>query len=130
MERAAIFLFTSDRQEGWGAVVNEAMNSGCAVIASDAAGSVPYLIRDGENGMVYHSGDVEMLTEKIRYLLQNPEEACRLGTGAYETMVTLWNAETAAERFLHMADAAANGMDMNQLYDSGPCSPAEERSAK
>ena len=127
MERAAIFLFTSDRQEGWGAVVNEAMNSGCAVIASDAAGSVPYLIRDGENGIVYRSGDVEMLTEKIRYLLENPEEARRMGTEAYETMVTMWNGETAAERFLRLADAAVHGMDMNQLYDSGPCSPAEER---
>ena len=130
MEKASVFLFTSDRQEGWGAVVNEAMNSGCAVIASDAAGSVPYLIRDGENGIVYRSGDVEMLTEKIRYLLENPEEASRQGTGAYETMVTLWNAETAAERFLQMADAAVHGLDMNQLYDSGPCSPAEERRAK
>lgn len=127
MEKAVVFLFTSDRQEGWGAVVNEAMNSGCAVIASDAAGSAPYLIRDGENGMLYSSGDVEALSEKIRYLLENPEEACRLGTGAYETMVTLWNAETAAERFLQMAEAAVNGADLNQLYESGPCSPARER---
>lgn len=127
MEKAAVFLFTSDRQEGWGAVLNEAMNSGCAVIASDAAGSVPYLIRDGENGMVYSSADVEALSEKIRYLLENPEEARRLGTGAYETMVTMWNAEVAAERFLQLAEAAVSGADLNQLYDSGPCSPTRER---
>ena len=30
MEKASIYLFTSDKQEGWGAVLNEAMNSGCA----------------------------------------------------------------------------------------------------
>lgn len=42
MERAGIFLFTSDRQEGWGAVLNESMNSGCAVVASHAIGSVPF----------------------------------------------------------------------------------------
>ncbi|MDE6063414.1 MAG: glycosyltransferase family 4 protein, partial [Lachnospiraceae bacterium] len=29
MEQADIFLFTSDYREGWGAVLNEAMNSGC-----------------------------------------------------------------------------------------------------
>ena len=34
MEKASIYLFTSDRQEGWGVVLNEAMNSGCAVVAS------------------------------------------------------------------------------------------------
>ena len=31
MEASGIFVFTSDRHEGWGAVVNEAMNSGCAL---------------------------------------------------------------------------------------------------
>ena len=30
MEAADIFLFTSDFNEGWGAVLNEAMNSSCA----------------------------------------------------------------------------------------------------
>ncbi|MDR9824902.1 glycosyltransferase, partial [Vibrio sp. FNV 38] len=39
---ADIYLMTSDHQEGWGAVVNEAMNAGCALAASTAAGSVPY----------------------------------------------------------------------------------------
>ena len=127
MEKAEIFLFTSDRREGWGAVVNEAMNSGCAVVASDAAGSAPYLIRDGKNGLLYSSGDTAELTDKIRWLLKNPEEVRRLGAGAYETMVTLWNAETAAERFLQMAKAAIEGTDLNRLYDSGPCSPAGRR---
>ena len=47
MEQAGIFLFTSDRKEGWGAVLNEAMNSGCAVAASEAVGSVPDLGKDG-----------------------------------------------------------------------------------
>ena len=41
MEEAGIYLFTSDRQEGWGAVLNEAMNSGCAIVASHSIGSVP-----------------------------------------------------------------------------------------
>lgn len=42
MEKANIFLFTSDFNEGWGAVLNESMNSGCAVVASHAIGSVPF----------------------------------------------------------------------------------------
>ena len=37
MEQANLFLLTSDFQEGWGAVLNEAMSSACAVISSHAA---------------------------------------------------------------------------------------------
>ena len=66
MERSRIFLLTSDRREGWGAVLNEAMNSGCAVVASDAAGATPFLVKDGVNGSVYHSGDTQELYEKVR----------------------------------------------------------------
>ena len=54
MERADIYLATSDRQEGWGAVINEAMNSGCAVVADHMMGAVPYLISHEENGMIYN----------------------------------------------------------------------------
>ena len=44
MEAADIYLFTSDRNEGWGAVLNESMNSCCSVVASHAPGSVPFLL--------------------------------------------------------------------------------------
>lgn len=55
MLRSEIFLFTSDFNEGWGAVLNEAMNSACAVVASHAIGSAPFLINNGENGYIYIS---------------------------------------------------------------------------
>ena len=34
MEKSEIFISTSDRNEGWGAVINESMNSCCAVVAN------------------------------------------------------------------------------------------------
>ena len=69
MEKSEIFLFTSDRNEGWGAVVNESMNSACAVVANSAIGSVPFLITDGENGCMYKDGDIDNLYAKIKHLL-------------------------------------------------------------
>lgn len=124
MEQSEIFLFTSDRKEGWGAVVNEAMSSGCAVIASHAAGSVPFLIRNGENGLVYQSGDVDGLYEKLRSLLDDPANAERLGTAACETIKSQWNAEVAADRFLQLAECVRAGGQMNTMFAEGPCSPA------
>lgn len=124
MEEAGIFLFTSDRQEGWGAVLNESMDSGCAVIASHAIGSAPFLIRDGENGLLYKSGNVDMLCEKLRFLLENPKEQTRLGSRACSTVREEWDAETAARRLLELADSILQGDKSPERYLSGPCSRA------
>lgn len=125
MERAGIYLATSDRGEGWGAVVNEAMNSGCAVVASHAMGSVPFLVKDGENGCVYRSGDVEMLYEKVKALLDAPERQKQIGKQAYRTMTEVWSACVAAERFVVLAEKILAGEKRPLLYEDGPCSPAK-----
>lgn len=125
MEQAAIYLFTSDRHEGWGAVLNESMNSGCAVVVSDAVGAAPFLLKDGENGLTYHSGNVDELYEKVKFLLDNPAQGRDLGRRAYETMTGLWNAEIAAERLLKLCRALLEGQKHPDLYEEGPCSWAE-----
>lgn len=100
MERADIFLFTSDRQEGWGAVANEAMNSGCALIADHMIGAVPYLVRHGENGLIYKDKDREQLFALTEKLVKDRSLCSRLGRRAYETITEEWNAEHAAESLL------------------------------
>ena len=74
MEESEIYLVTSDRKEGWGAVVNEAMNSGCAVVADHMIGAAPWMIRQRENGILYHDGCEQQLQEYIAELLQDPAE--------------------------------------------------------
>lgn len=125
MEKAGIYLFTSDKQEGWGAVLNESMNSGCAVVASHAIGSVPYLIENNVNGLIYESGNEDMLSEKVKYLLDNPGEQVRLGRAAYRTIAELWNAEVAAERLVELSKRILEGDKYPNLYETGPCSKAE-----
>lgn len=125
MENAGIYLVTSDWQEGWGAVLNEAMNSGCAVVASDAAGATPYLVNDGVNGSVYHSGDVQELYEKVRQLLDHTAMQDSFGRAAYQTITEVWNAEVAAKRFLQLSQALLDGTDTSQLFTDGPCSFAK-----
>lgn len=122
MERAGIFLMTSDRKEGWGAVLNEAMNSGCAVVASREAGSTPYLVQDGHNGMIYSAGHTMDLYKKIRFLLEHPTEQQRLGKAAYETIVTTWNADTAAQRLVQIINQLND--NIAELFPDGPCSRA------
>ena len=120
MEQSEIFLFTSDKNEGWGAVLNESMNSGCAVVASDAIGSVPYLVKNGENGLTYESGKIKDLYQKVKWLLDNPDKRKEMGEKAYQTLVETWNAETAAERLLALIEDIQKGEDIR--FVSGPCS--------
>ena len=124
MEAADIFLFTSDFNEGWGAVLNEAMNSACAVVASHAIGSVPFLLHEGENGLIYKNGDENGLLDRVVQLIEQPEMRKRLGRKAYQTLTEQWNAETAAERFLQLSEALLQGRSP-ELFEDGPCSKAE-----
>lgn len=125
MDRAGIFLFTSDRQEGWGAVLNEAMGSGCAVVASHAIGSVPSLIKDGENGMIYRSGDTDMLYEKTRMLVDDPALQSKTGKNALLTIHSIWNEKVAADRLLRLSERILAGEKSPELYTDGPCSKAK-----
>lgn len=109
MERGHIYVFTSNYLEGWGAVLNEAMNSACAVVANVQAGAVPYLIRHGKNGMAYPGGSYEKMEEMVRFLMDHPQERSRMGQEAYRTIAGLWNAEKAAETLLGMAKGMLEG---------------------
>lgn len=122
MEKCQIHIFTSNHLEGWGAVVNEAMNSGCAVVANVQAGAVPYLIRHRENGMIYSDGSYEKMEEAVLFLLKNPKEIERLGENAYETISRLWNASYAAKELLRMIKELKEGSFTPPV--EGPLSPA------
>lgn len=123
MEQADIFLFTSDFNEGWGAVLNESMNSGCAVVASHAIGSVPFLIHNGENGLIYRYGSQSSFEQAVIKLIENRELRERIGRNAYETIVKQWNAENAAQRLLELA----NNLQITgeTCFKTGVCSTAK-----
>ena len=117
MEKSEIFLFTSDFNEGWGAVLNESMNSACAVVASHAIGSVPFLINDGENGFIYRYGDEDDLFNNVKFLLDNPEKRKQISLSAYKTMAEVWNAQVAAKRFLEVCQGIL--FDQQIFFESG-----------
>ncbi len=136
MERADIFLVTSDRNEGWGAVVNEAMNSGCAVIGNHMIGAVPYLVEHGKNGFIYRDGHEEQLFRFAERLIEDRELCRRLGRAAMETILQEWNPENAALRLLEFfrekgyLELQMPAGSRPALSQKGPCSPAPVISEK
>lgn len=124
MEQSEVFLVTSSAREGWGAVLNEAMNSACAVAAADRIGSVPYLLENGVNGFTYTSQNPDSLFERVAYYLTHEAQRKEISAQAYRTIIDTWNAETAAKRLIALSEALIAGKDGQNLFDSGPCSTA------
>jgi len=124
MEDSEILIFTSDRKEGWGAVLNEAMNSGCAVVASSDIGSVPYLIKDRENGFIYQNGNLNDLYKKVKTLYIDADKRRSFRASAYHTIVDLWNANVAAKRLLLLSNDLEK-IGISNSFSTGPCSKSE-----
>lgn len=111
MRQHDIFLFTSDSNEGWGAVANESMSQGCVLVGSDAIGSVPFLLKHRENGMIFKSCNVESLTEQVEWLLNHPFEMNRIQQAAIETMQNVWSPKQAARNFLQLVNDLQNNRE-------------------
>lgn len=124
MAQSDIFLFTSDYREGWGAVLNEAMGCGSAVIASHACGSTNYLIQHGVNGLVFPCGDTDSIFSYVKLLAEDDSLRFRLGEKAQQTVHGEWSASSAAVRFLELCECISNGC--LTPFESGPCSVAKE----
>ena len=114
-----IFIFSSNREEGWGCVLNEALSCGCVVFANVNAGSSLSLIHDYENGFLYKSR--RELKQKIDYYLSlSNDEKIEIRKKAFETINEIWNEKIAAERFL---DFIKNYKTWNEkTFISGPMS--------
>ncbi len=121
MGQHQIFLFTSDRNEGWGAVVNEAMSEGCACISSRQAGCTNFLISDGVNGFSYKWDDIDTLVNRVKQLLQNRQLLRSVQESALDTIHNQWNAQTAAQRFVVFCTAVLNQSEL-PVFSSGPMS--------
>lgn len=120
MQKSSILYFSSNKEEGWGSVVNEAFSYGCAVIASDACGSTKYMINDGVNGAVYHVGRPREMFHKTKDFWKSHCKA-DVYENAYYTVASLWNAEIAAQRLIELSCEIINQKDVTP-FKCGPVS--------
>lgn len=128
MEQCHIHIFTSNQLEGWGAVLNEAMNSGCVPVAGTQAGAVPYLIDTGHNGIAYKDNDCISMIEAVQFLIRHPEKRADMAEKALETINTLWNPEYAAKIFVEFSRCFSQGK--LEAQEKGPLSIAKPLSMK
>jgi glycosyltransferase involved in cell wall biosynthesis len=87
MRRACVFVLPS-LSEGLGRVVVEAMATGTPVIGS-SVGGIQEMVENGLTGFLIPPTNEMALAERLRWILEHPNEACRMG----------YNARTFAQRF-------------------------------
>jgi len=79
---ADIFVMCSGVGETWGLSVNEALNFNMPVVVSDMSGCASDLVRHGDNGYVFKTGDISDLADKIKSALlmrkRNNDELLRV----------------------------------------------------
>lgn len=122
LKQSHIFLFTSDRQEGWGAVLNEAMSNGCTAVASDRIGSVPFLLSEPNIGMVFKSGNIKSLQHKVEQLLNDRELCNQMACNAYNVMYNIWSPENASKNLLQFCQSILDDNLSSLSVEEGPCS--------
>jgi glycosyltransferase involved in cell wall biosynthesis len=87
---ADIFVFPS-HWEGFGMVLIEAMYNRLPIVATNA-GAIPFLVKDGENGILVPVSDSEKLAKSIKKLIESPELRRSFGESNYQLAIQFnWN---------------------------------------
>ena len=90
MHEHDVYVFPSNGYEGWGAVVNEALEEGMDVIGTYECGACPTLL---SRDRLFHSGEVKALVRLLEKEWKGELSSCSIDG---------WTAKDAADRFLRI----------------------------
>jgi glycosyltransferase involved in cell wall biosynthesis len=129
MRDADVYVLPSNRMEGWGVVMNEAMSEGCVVIANEEAGAARILIKDGESGLLFRNGDDRQLAALLEMLGRDHALLTRMSRKAWLQIQSLWHPHVAAARLVELC-AYLVGRSAAPNYPEGPCASIYDRNTK
>mgnify|MGYP006083604635 FL=1 len=90
MSKAKFLIFPSEWYEGFSITLLEAFVNRLPVLSSNI-GSMQEIIENNVNGMLFKSGDVSDLIEKINKMIENPDMLKTLKDKAYEKYQILYS---------------------------------------
>jgi len=91
-----IFIFPPREPEGHPWVIIEAMAAGLPIIATDQ-GAISESVIDGVNGFIVEKRNPEQISEKIKYLMDNPEIRKKMGKKSREFYLNKFTEEKMVE---------------------------------
>lgn len=100
LEQADVLVCPS-REDPMPTVAAEAMMHGVPCILSDATGTAGY-IQDGQDGIVFHSGDTKQLSEKLVWCIEHPERLSDMGILARKVYENVFSVQVFEENVRHI----------------------------
>lgn len=97
-QQSSVFVLAS-LEDGFGMVVAQAMACGLPVIVTENVGARD-LVQDGVNGFVVPVGSPEAITERLRYLYEQPERCREMGEQARKTVESGYGWQDYGERLV------------------------------
>ena len=97
-----MFLFPTHYQnECFPLVLLEAMMFGLPIIATNEGG-IPDIVKNGETGFIVDKQNPEKLAEKIKHLIDNPEQASFMGEKGRQYFLEKYTLEVFERRIVHI----------------------------
>lgn len=115
MEAARALVFPSRWYEGQPMTILEAFAAGLPVIAA-SIGSLPDLVRDGENGLLFQAGDIGDLRRAVTWATAHPAELRRMGAQARADYEARFTPEAG---YAALVDAYRSAIASRKAADAG-----------
>jgi glycosyltransferase involved in cell wall biosynthesis len=108
--RSADVFVLPTNSESCSMALLEAMSSGLPIISTRVGGN-PYLVKDGENGLLVEPGDAVALADAIRQLIRHPAQRVMMGQANLEGVAREFTWSTNARRYeqLYLRALTPNG---------------------
>lgn len=116
------FCFTSDRREGYGSTLAEAMSCGCVGIASTEAGATNLFCVDEENSILF-KGEEEFIQKCLEAydLFFDKAKFNKIKQKGISTVKETWNYQIAGERLADILERTYKNENLD-VYQEGPMS--------
>jgi glycosyltransferase involved in cell wall biosynthesis len=102
---ADCLILSSDYDETWGLVVNEAMVCGLPAIVSDRVGCGPDLIKSGKTGERFAFGAIDALSDVMLSMAENRDRLTAMGESASDHVLRHYTVENAVEGTMQAVEA-------------------------
>ena len=102
---ADCLILSSDYDETWGLVVNEAMVCGLPAIVSDRVGCGPDLVKSGETGEQFAFGVVDALSRSMLSMADDCDRLTVMGEAGRELVLHQYSVENAVEGTIRAVEA-------------------------
>jgi len=101
LKETDLFVMSSD-YEGMPNALIEALATGVPCISSDCRTGPRSLIKEGQTGLLFKTGDLTDLIQKLDWALQHPSEMNQMGKAAREDVMDTYKIEKTLSSFLAM----------------------------